>query len=384
MHAILTSPAFPSACGRQVLARHDVTVIGLPDSDALAEARFAALAEPGARFAIDSERFLAWSAHLPFHAQQAVEALADKATFRNRMNAAGLCARAESVAYPLQALRVGVGWQEVRTALDGAAAVVLKPVRGFQSDLVAICRDEAQWQAAVARALSPPPGVSPVTDGTRMIAERYIDGPEYAVDAWIDDAGSAVIVGIHLHPFRDALDARDIVYRTSPRIMRRLRPAFETALGGWSRMLGLRSIAVHVELRIAAGGQLFPIEFNPLRFGLLTMDIALHAYGLNAYDSLFDGRRPDWTAIERDADSATDTGLVVAPFAHGQGEGVEPDHAAFVRTLRERGLTVLDLHRLPHRDIPFFAAAYVSGPAEAMDSFLFEDFSRYAVATTPA
>ena len=48
-------------------------------------------------------------------------------------------------------------------------------------------------------------------------------------------------------------------------------------------------------------------------------------------------------------------------------------------TLRARGLTVLAIHRLPHRAIPFFAAACVSGPASAMDSFLVEDFDAYAV-----
>lgn len=67
----------------------------------------------------------------------------------------------------------------------------------------------------------------------------------------------------------------------------------------------------------------------------------------------------------------------------GDREGLKVDYAALLQDLQVRGLTVHHLERLPYREIPFYAAVYVSGRASDMDAYLREDFGRYVRRALP-
>jgi hypothetical protein len=384
---LLSHPAFPSHCAELAREPLGIEEISLPAGPAEAESALAPLREPGTRFVTDSERFLGFAPCFPEEKCRALSVLRDKAVFRRTIQEADDVLAVRSRVFgkaELGALSWGAVLAELGAPPDG---VVVKPVRGFQSDLVSICRDAADWERALARVAAPPPGTSQVTDVSTFVVETYVRGEELALDVYFDERGAPVILGIYLHPFRDPLDARDIVYRTSRALMRRHRERFESALAAWNRRLGLRDFPVHAEVRVTERGEVFPIEFNPLRFGLLTMDISLYAFGVNAYLHYFWRTAPAWGELESgaEADRETATGLIVAPMpalaASGGGSSgervVEVDYEAFEAGLRARGLRIHRLQRLPYEEIPFYAAVYASGPAAAMDSYLHEDFGRH-------
>jgi hypothetical protein len=373
---LLSHPAFPSTCAELARLRLSIEEIPLPAGDEEAARILAPLRQAGVRFVSDSERFLAFPGCFPEEVGKALGVLRDKAAFRRRIEQAGDVLKVRSFALGREEL-VRLTWEEVLRELGAAPdGLVVKPVRGFQSDLVSICRDAADWEPACAKIANPPRGISPVTDASAFVVETYVRGEELAIDVYFDATGVPVILGIYLHPFRDARDARDIVYRTSRPLMRRYRRRFERALASWNERLGLRNFAVHAEVRVTERGEVFPIEMNPLRFGLLTMDISLYAFGVNSYLHYFERTAPDWELLEAEVETEA-TALIVAPLPETYREGMEVDLGAFERDLVARGLRIHRFQPLPYEEIPFYAAAYVGGRAETMDAYLDEDFGRH-------
>jgi hypothetical protein len=58
---------------------------------------------------------------------------------------------------------------------------------------------------------------------------------------------------------------------------------------------------MHVEFKMR-NGKLFPIEFNPLRFGGTGFpDLAYYSYGINPYTSFFNDNFIDWNKIVEDS-----------------------------------------------------------------------------------
>lgn len=375
---LLSHPAFPSKSAALAPERLAIERIGLPANADEAALALAPLRTEGARFVVDSERFLGYAEYFSEEVGEAVAVLSDKAAFRRSIEQAEDVLRVASRTYRRVELLGGLEWERVVRELGPAPdGLVVKPARGFQSDLVFVCRDAVSWARALARISHPPPGISPVTGTSVFVVERYVRGDELALDVYFDAAGAPVILGIYLHPFRDAADARDIVYRSSAGLIRRYRQRFEGAFASWNERLGLRDFPVHAEVRVTERGEIFPIEINPLRFGLLTMDISLYAFGINAYVHYFERSAPDWLALEAEVGAGDDTGLIVAPLPESYRPGMVVDLAAFERDLRDRGLRVHRLEPLPYAEIPFYAAAYVSGRAAVMDEYLHEDFGRH-------
>lgn len=374
---LLSHPAFPSACAQLARPLLAIEEIALPRDGGEAALSLAPLRQAGVRFVADSELFLRFADFFPDDTAGALAVLRDKAAFRRSVEEAGDVLKVHSLAVGREEL-AGLVWAEIlrRLGVTPGGGVVVKPVRGFQSDLVSICRDAADWGRACAKIASPPLGISPVTDASVVVVEAYVSGEELAIDVYFDAAGAPVILGIYLHPFRDERDARDIVYRTSRPLVRRHRGRFERALASWNERLGLRDFAVHAEVRLTERGEVFPIELNPLRFGLLTMDISLYAFGVNSYLHYFERTAPEWERLEAEAGEEA-TALIVAPLPESYREGMRVDQEAFERDLVDRGLRIHRFQPLPYEEIPFYAAAYVGGRAETMDAYLYEDFGRH-------
>ena len=189
--------------------------------------------------------------------------------------------------------------------------LVLKPAVGFLSMGVYIVRDKAEWQAAlddIDRNFAKQCAVFPetVVRSEKFVLEQFIEGEEYAVDAYYDAEGKPNIINIFHHIFKSETDVSDRLYCMSKQIFESNYPAFNQFCIDLNGALGLRNFPMHVEFRVDKNtGRAIPIEVNPLRFaGMCLNDITRHTCGLLPVQAYFEGTHPDyatmWNGIEND------------------------------------------------------------------------------------
>ena len=197
---------------------------------------------------------------------------------------------------------------------------VIKPSVGFFSMGVYIVTNAEGWEQTkgsiheemrAVKDLYP----SEVMDSTSFIIEQYIEGDEYAIDAYFDTNGEAVILNILKHVFSSSDDVSDRVYLSSREIIESNIGPFTEYLQRVGEVTQIRNFPVHVELRRDSVGHLLPIEINPMRFGgwCTTADMTSFAYGFNPYLYYFSQQRPDWKDILKDKD-----GILVQRHRPGQ------------------------------------------------------------------
>lgn len=180
--------------------------------------------------------------------------------------------------------------------------LIVKPSIGFLSMGVYPVYTAEDWSEVIRQVekdLEKQAGFFPpdVMNFNNFLLEEFIDGKEYAVDAFFDAAGRPVILNIYEHPFLNDKDVLDRVYMTSGRIMEENLADFETLLAKIGAAAELKNFPVHMELRKSKKG-IIPIEINPLRFaGMCNADLAFYAYGINPYECFFEDKRPDWKNI---------------------------------------------------------------------------------------
>jgi len=180
---------------------------------------------------------------------------------------------------------------------------VIKPAVGFFSMGVHKVSDGSEWPgvlAAIRAEMMAVQALYPreVLDTTRFIIEEWMEGEEFAIDAYYNGQGQAVLLNILHHWFPAHDDVRDRIYITSKEIMTRYGGRFKRFLEAIGQAAGLKEFPVHAEVRIDAQGNILPIEINPMRFaGWCTTDIVYYAYGINPYSSYFKQEEPDWEKI---------------------------------------------------------------------------------------
>ena len=189
--------------------------------------------------------------------------------------------------------------------------LVLKPAVGFLSVGVYIVRDKAEWQAAlddIDRNFAKQCAVFPdtVVRSEKFVLEQFIEGEEYAVDAYYDAEGKPNIINIFHHIFKNETDVSDRLYCMSKQIFESNYPAFNQFCIDLNGALGLRNFPMHVEFRVdKSTGRAIPIEVNPLRFaGMCLNDLTRHTCHLLPVQAYFEGTHPDyatmWNGIEND------------------------------------------------------------------------------------
>jgi len=184
---------------------------------------------------------------------------------------------------------------------------VIKPSVGFFSfGVYTVANDEA-WEHIVNSIYEEVEAVKQiypveVLDTTTFIAEEFINGTEYAFDAYFDNDGNPVILNILKHIFSSDADTSDRVYLSSADIIRENLERFGNFLKQVGNLVGLKNFPMHVEVRVDDSGKIIPIEVNPLRFGgwCTTADFTFHAYGFNSYHYLLTQQKPDWERILKD------------------------------------------------------------------------------------
>ncbi len=188
---------------------------------------------------------------------------------------------------------------------------VIKPAVGFVSMGVYTVYRNEEWPEIVrmihkeieaTRDMYPPE----VINTEKWLLEERIDGDEYAVDAYYDENGAAVVLNIMKHLFSSEDDVDDKVYIMSSDIMRSLNEPFAHALTQMGQTLSLKKFPIHVEFRISQKYGIIPIEANPMRFaGWCTTDVTRHAYGINIYEYFLKQLKPDWNTLLAHRDGKT-------------------------------------------------------------------------------
>ncbi|MBP5574028.1 MAG: ATP-grasp domain-containing protein [Bacteroidales bacterium] len=189
--------------------------------------------------------------------------------------------------------------------------LVLKPSVGFLSVGVYIVRSKEEWQAAlddIDQNFAKQCAVFPetVVRSEMFVLEQFIEGEEYAVDAYYDAEGKPHIINIFHHIFKSETDVSDRLYCMSKQIFESNYPAFNQFCIDLNGVLQLKNFPMHVEFRVdKRSGQAIPIEVNPLRFaGMCLNDLTRHTCGLLPVQAFFEGTHPDyatmWDGIEND------------------------------------------------------------------------------------
>ena len=226
--------------------------------------------------------------------RQAIELCKDKAAMR----------RALQPLYPDYTFEAHAASE--LAAIDATAIpypVVLKPVTGFFSLGIYTIFDASEWEAALAdialHSSEWEAGYNEtVVNDSAFLMESYIEGDEFALDAYYDAAGEPVLLNIFAHEFAGREDTSDRLYYCSKRVMDDQFARMDAFLRDVNAILGFREMPVHVEVRVTENGQVIPIEFNPLRFaGLCNTDLSWFAWGHKTYECFLRDTRPDWPQV---------------------------------------------------------------------------------------
>lgn len=183
---------------------------------------------------------------------------------------------------------------------------IIKPSVGFFSMGVYKVSSREEWQSTVdliVREIEQIKGLYPeeVLDTSSFIIEQCVDGEEFAIDAYYNGAGEAVVVSVFRHTFSSDTDVSDRVYTTSKEIVEDNIKEFTDFAGKIGELAGVKNFPVHIELRRQENGELLPIEVNPMRFGgwCTTADMTAAAYGFNPYLYYYSQQQPDWEELLR-------------------------------------------------------------------------------------
>ena len=180
---------------------------------------------------------------------------------------------------------------------------VLKPAVGFLSLGVHTVHNDEDWKVTLAQLehemeLAQNFYPEAVVNTSKFILEEYIQGEEYAVDAYYDKNGNPVILNIFHHPFFNSKDVSDRIYLMSAEIMVKYMAKFAMLLKEIGDKNDIRNFPLHIELRVTEDERIIPIEVNPMRFaGWCTTDVSKYAWGINVYECFMNQTSPDWNEI---------------------------------------------------------------------------------------
>jgi len=241
--------------------------------------------------------------------------------------------------------------------------VVLKPSVGFLSFGVHTINNKNEWQEVISKLdieISVAKSMYPenVINASKFIVEEFIKGNEYAIDAYYDRNGDAVILNIFEHPFLNEKDVRDRIYIMSASIMVRYMAKFEILLNKIGTIKNIRNFPMHIEVRVTENGDIIPVEINPMRFaGWCTTDVAKYAWGINNYEYFYKQQRPDWNSIIEKSDKRLYYFSMAEVPSNIQRENINGfDYNGFLANYSN----VLEVRRINYKNNPLFAIVFGS------------------------
>jgi len=193
-------------------------------------------------------------------------------------------------------------------SLDRTVRYFVKPIKGYWGSAAYPIEPETDLttlQAEIERQLDKRTGIfsDQVVARDRLIVEEYIDGDEYALDMFYNEAGQPVITNICRHPIPQRLEYLHAVYYTNYEIFSDLYPRFIEFFNHLNTVLNANSMPIHGEFKLYKG-KLTPIELNPLRYGSDGFaDLSFHAFGFNPFLYFAEDRAPDWQELWKGRES---------------------------------------------------------------------------------
>ncbi len=186
---------------------------------------------------------------------------------------------------------------------------IIKPSVGFLSLGVHKVVNEADWvrvKQSIREEFTDAQALFPieVVNTSSFLIEEVIAGEEFAFDAYFDENGEPVVLGILKHLFSSDKDVSDRVYYTSKELIKSYLPQFTKFVEELGKRAELKNFPVHIEVRVDENGKLIPIEVNPMRFGgwCTTADLTYLATGLNPYHCFLCNSKPNWKQIFEEMD----------------------------------------------------------------------------------
>lgn len=258
--------------------------------------------------------------------------------------------------------------------------LILKPSVGFFSEGVHVIETEKDWclalqeleiQAASWKETYPDHVISDAT----FLLEQYIHGEEFAIDAYYDSQGEAVILNILQHNFATSQDTSDRLYYTSKEIILSHREQFTDYLNQVNKIFGACNFPFHAEIRVK-DHVICPIEFNPMRFaGWCSTDLAFFAYGFHTYHYYLNDVKPDWDVLLEGRDNRIYS-LIVLTKPECLVKIRDFDYNALCARFRK----VLCLRRLNYRTNPVFGFLFTQNESPhdpELDYIIHSDLSEF-------
>ncbi len=278
-----------------VLANEFAKGLGIEDLHLVDEEETVRRINGGERLYTNSESALSWvlthTANPALH--RAITLCKDKAAMRKAL--APLNPSVFYAQYSYEELR-GVDPAEL------PLPVVLKPSVGFCSMGVFVIETPADWHAALETIAAQSATwkkqfPEEVVDLGSFLVESYVEGTEYAVDAYFDDKGKAHVLAVFRHDFASAEDTSDRLYCESDAAIREVTEPMRLWLNSVNEYLDACNFPLHVEVRIQ-GSTIVPIEINPLRFaGMCCTDLSWYAWNLFTYEAYLENKPVDLPAL---------------------------------------------------------------------------------------
>ncbi len=259
---------------------------------------------------------------------------------------------------------------------------VIKPSLGFFSIGVHIVHTKSDWIATQKelnyenlKSIYP----KEVMDSSTFIIEEYIAGEEYAIDAYFNNEGEAVILNILHHKFSSGTDVSDRVYSTSQNIIRTYKEPIEAFLKPIGEKADLKNFPLHIEVRIDEQGNIKPIEINPLRFGgwCTTGDLGWYAFNFNSYQYFIQNKKPNWNEIFK-----TKKNEITSIVLLNNNSGIEPSEiSSFDFDMLSQDLeNILVIRELDFKIYPAFGIIFTEtseGNENELNEILSSDLRKY-------
>jgi len=235
---------------------------------------------------------------------------------------------------------------------------IIKPTVGFFSMGVYKVNGLADWEKTINLIEQETKQVKDlypieVLNTNNFIVEEYITGEEFALDAYFDKNGDAVVLSILRHTFASEEDVSDRVYTTSKEIIEDNLEEFTDFVNKIGQLTQVKNFPVHIELRRNKKGMLLPIEVNPMRFGgwCTTADMSYFAYGFNQYHYYYTQQKPDWSKL---LNGKEDKLYSVIVLDNSTGVAEEKIKAFNYDKLMSKFNNPLELRKIDHNQYPLF------------------------------
>lgn len=238
---------------------------------------------------------------------------------------------------------------------------IIKPTVGFLSLGVYTVSSNEEWNntlSALKENINKFAEMFPadVVNYSKFIIEEFIEGEEFAVDAYFSKSGKPVILNIFQHPFVSENDVSDRVYITSKEIIENNLERFSDLLSKIGKLSDLKSFPMHIELRVSKSGKIVPIEINPMRFaGWCCTDTAYFAYGINVYEYYFNQLEPDWENILKGKDGNIYYMAIAEVPSNIKNSDIEDfQYSSFLNNFSN----ILEVRKIDYKEKPLFAIIF--------------------------